>query len=87
MRLNKYISERGVGSRRQADQWIEAGRVTINGLPATLGTQVSDVDDVRIDGKPLGVRRTAVYVLLNKPVTQEKAAAGFGAILEMLGKL
>ena len=40
MRLNKYISERGVCSRREADKWIEAGRVTINGAPAALGTQV-----------------------------------------------
>ena len=87
MRLNKYISERGVGSRRQAVQWVEAGRVTINGLPATLGTQVSDVDDVRIDGKPLGVRRTAVYVLLNKPVgiecTTNRSVAG--NIIDFLG--
>jgi 23S rRNA pseudouridine2604 synthase len=87
VRLNKYISEHGVCSRRQADQWIEAGRVTINGLPAELGTQVSDVDDVRIDGKPLGVRRTAVYLLLNKPVgiecTTNRSVAG--NIIDFLG--
>jgi 23S rRNA pseudouridine2604 synthase len=80
VRLNKYISERGVCSRRQADQWIEAGRVTINGLQAALGTQVSDADDVRIDGKPVGGRRTAVYLLLNKPVgiecTTNRSVAG-----------
>lgn len=80
MRLNKYISERGICSRRQADQWIEAGRVTINGLRATLGTQVTDADDVRIDGKPLGARRTAVYLVLNKPVgvecTTNRSVAG-----------
>ena len=44
MRLNKFISETGVCSRRQADQWIEAGRVRVNGVIATLGTQVLDGD-------------------------------------------
>ena len=39
VRLNKYISETGVCSRREADKWIEAGRVTCNGIPAALGTQ------------------------------------------------
>jgi 23S rRNA pseudouridine2604 synthase len=71
MRINKYISERGVCSRRQADQWIEAGRVTVNGQVASLGTQVEEVDDVRVDGKPLGARRKAVYLVLNKPVGVE----------------
>jgi 16S rRNA U516 pseudouridylate synthase RsuA-like enzyme len=47
MRLNKYISETGVCSRREADKWIEAGRVTLNGLAAGLGTQVSDRDENR----------------------------------------
>jgi 23S rRNA pseudouridine2604 synthase len=68
MRLNKFISERGVCSRREADKWIEAGRVTVNGVPAALGTQVTDADDVRLDGQPIGSRRQAVYLMLNKPV-------------------
>ena len=80
MRLNKYISERGVCSRREADKWIEAGRVTINGSAATLGTQVTEEDDVRVDGRPLGTRRTAVYLVLNKPVgiecTTNRSVAG-----------
>jgi 23S rRNA pseudouridine2604 synthase len=53
MRLNKYLAETGACSRREADQWIEAGRVTVNGTRAVLGTQVSAGDDVRVDGKPL----------------------------------
>lgn len=71
MRINKYISERGICSRRQADQWIESGRVTVNGGVATLGTRIAEGDDVRVDGKPLGERRTAVYLVLNKPVGVE----------------
>jgi 23S rRNA pseudouridine2604 synthase len=68
MRLNKYISETGACSRREADKWIEAGRVTLNGQPASLGTQVADGDDVRVDGNSLGVKKKQVYIALNKPV-------------------
>ena len=68
MRLNKYISETGVCSRREADKWIEAGRVTLNGQPATLGTQVAVGDEVRVDGDSIGVKKKQVYIALNKPV-------------------
>ena len=68
MRLNKYISETGVCSRREADKWIEAGRVTLNGALATLGTQVAVGDEVRIDGDSIGVKKKQVYIALNKPV-------------------
>ncbi|MGO9933878.1 MAG: pseudouridine synthase [Steroidobacteraceae bacterium] len=68
MRLNKYISETGVCSRREADKWIEAGRVTCNGRKAELGTQVADGDAVRIDGELIGVKRRQIYIALNKPV-------------------
>ena len=68
MRLNKYISETGVCSRRQADQWIEQGRVSINGAPATLGTRVIDGDSVAVDGRALQAAAKSVYIALNKPV-------------------
>jgi len=68
VRLNKYISETGACSRREADKWIEAGRVSLNGEPATLGTQVADGDEVRIDGNLIGVKKQQVYIALNKPV-------------------
>src|ERR1700737_1244114 len=68
VRLNKYISETGVGSRREADKWIEAGRVTCNGELAVLGTRVSDGDEVRVDGKLVGVKKRQIYLALNKPV-------------------
>jgi 23S rRNA pseudouridine2604 synthase len=68
MRLNKYISETGACSRREADKWIEAGRVTLNGQPASLGTQVAEGDEVRIDGKTIGIKKKQVYIALNKPV-------------------
>ncbi|MBC7655841.1 MAG: 23S rRNA pseudouridine(2604) synthase RluF [Frankiaceae bacterium] len=68
MRLNKYISETGICSRRQADQWIEQGRVSINGVPATLGTQVQDGDLVAVDDRPVQTAAKSVYIALNKPV-------------------
>ena len=68
MRLNKFISESGACSRREADRWIEQGRVTCNGKPATLGTQVADGDEVRVDGALVGVKRKQIYIALNKPV-------------------
>lgn len=80
MRINKYISETGICSRREADQWIKDKRVTVNGILAQLGTTVEPGDDVRIDGKPLGRKRKPVYIALNKPVgitcTTEKRVKG-----------
>jgi 23S rRNA pseudouridine2604 synthase len=71
MRLNKYLAETGACSRREADQWIEAGRVTVNGTRAVLGTQVSAGDDVRVDGKPLRPKPRRIYLALNKPIGVE----------------
>ncbi|RNB78209.1 23S rRNA pseudouridine(2604) synthase RluF [Brevibacillus panacihumi] len=68
MRINKYISESGICSRRESDKWIEAKRVTINGVIAQLGSTVSEGDDVRVDGKPISTKKKAVYIALNKPV-------------------
>ncbi len=69
MRLNKYISGTGACSRREADAWIEAGRVRVNGAVATLGTQVNDGDEVKVDGRIVGARaQQHVYIALNKPV-------------------
>ena len=68
MRLNKYISETGVCSRREADRWIGEGRVTCNGAVAVVGTQVGDGDQVCIDGRPIGAKKQHIYIALNKPV-------------------
>lgn len=69
MRINKFISETGFCSRREADKLIESGKVTINGITAALGSQAEEGDDVRIDGKPLKAKLDRhVYIALNKPV-------------------
>ncbi|HEY5926234.1 MAG TPA: 23S rRNA pseudouridine(2604) synthase RluF [Kofleriaceae bacterium] len=83
MRLNKFLSESGACSRREADELIAEGRVTVNGKPAVVGTQVSETDDVRLDGDRVGQARKKVkpvYIALNKPVgitcTTERHVAG-----------
>ncbi len=80
MRLNKFISESGLCSRREADAWIEAGRVTVNGKPGALGTKVGEGDTVLVDGRELPQRRRDIYLALNKPAgitcTTERDVAG-----------
>jgi 23S rRNA pseudouridine2604 synthase len=71
MRINKFLGETGVCSRREADQWIAAGRVSVNGVTAVLGTQVNEGDEVRLDGKPLAAKPKRVYLALNKPIGVE----------------
>ncbi len=73
MRLNKFISETGICSRREADALIEAGRVSINGAVAVLGTQVESSDTVSIDGKPVGEwsELAAGYAAARAPVRVE----------------
>jgi 23S rRNA pseudouridine2604 synthase len=68
VRINKYLAETGACSRRVADQWIEAGRVSVNGTPAVLGTPVAEGDVVLLDGRPLQEKPKRVYLALNKPV-------------------
>ncbi|MFS0889774.1 23S rRNA pseudouridine(2604) synthase RluF [Peribacillus frigoritolerans] len=80
MRINKFISESGITSRRGADKWIAEGRVTINGTVAELGSQAESGDDVWVDGKPIKVEQQNVYIALNKPIgitsTTEKHIKG-----------
>nr|WP_239032149.1 23S rRNA pseudouridine(2604) synthase RluF [Pseudoalteromonas sp. MMG022] len=67
-RLNKYISETGFCSRREADKLIEAGRVKVNGNLPEMGLKVSDNDVILIDNKPLKAKPKRVYIAYNKPV-------------------
>ena len=87
MRLNKHISESGICSRREADAWIAAGRVTVNGVAGVLGTQVRPGDEVRIDGKPLPARKQGVYIALHKPsgITSTTERGVPGNIVDFVG--
>ena len=68
IRINKFISETGFCSRREADKLVEQGRVTLNAKIAVLGDKASESDDVRVDGKPLKSKKAGVYIAFNKPV-------------------
>lgn len=67
-RLQKILSANGVASRREAEEYIQAGRVTVNGLTAQLGCKADpDRDEILLDGSPLLRRERRVYIILNKP--------------------
>ncbi len=68
IRINKFISETGFCSRREADKLVEQGRVTVNGLKPEMGTKVNPGDTVEIDGKSLKTKEASVYLAFNKPV-------------------
>ncbi|AXJ00044.1 ribosomal large subunit pseudouridine synthase F [Cyclonatronum proteinivorum] len=68
VRLNKFISEAGICSRRQADRMIEQGKVRVNGRVAQIGEVVSSNDDIMVNGNLLERRAPHVYLAYNKPV-------------------
>ncbi len=83
-RLNKFISDTGLCSRREADKLIEQNRVTINGKLPELGTKVFPTDKVQVDGKVVGAvaedKSDRIYLVYNKPIgitcTTEKHVKG-----------
>lgn len=67
-RLQKILSARGVASRRKAEEMIQNGLITVNGVTAALGdTADPDTDEIRIDGRPLPKQEQYIYLILNKP--------------------
>lgn len=68
-RINKYLSEVGYCSRREADRLLAEGRITINGAVPEMGTKVSEADEIFVDGKSIKkTEEKPVYIVLNKPV-------------------
>ncbi len=67
IRINKYLSQAGLCSRREADRLIEAGRITVNGRTALPGEKVKPGDDVRLDGKSAAREERKVLLLFHKP--------------------
>lgn len=65
--LNKYISDTGFCSRREADEYIMQDRVTINYEVASIGNRVREGDTVEVDGEPLKKKKKTVYIAFNKP--------------------
>jgi 23S rRNA pseudouridine2604 synthase len=68
-RINKYLSEVGFCSRREADKLIDAGRVTINGQVPEMGTKIKPGDEIKVDGKLISEpKEDHVYIAFNKPI-------------------
>ncbi len=67
IRLNKYLSDIGVCSRRAADRLAQEGKITVNGKAAQPGMRVTPEDDIRVEGKPVRREERKVYLVLNKP--------------------
>lgn len=86
-RLNRYIANSGICSRREADVLIAQGLVVVNGKPVTeLGTKVMPGDQVRVDGKKISPEKP-VYILLNKPkgyITTMDDPQGRRTIMELI---
>ena len=87
-RLQKILSAAGVCSRRAAEGYLTAGRITVNGETAQLGQQADpETDDIRVDGVPLGREPEAVYLMLNKPrgyVTTVSDEQGRKTVMDLL---
>lgn len=67
MRINKYLSECGICSRREADRLVEQGLVLINGEKAVSGSQVEETDLVEVSGKAVSKKKEKIYIKLYKP--------------------
>ena len=65
--LNKYISQSGICSRREADRWIESGRVKINGAKSHKGNRVFPGDKVKVDGRLIKSKKSSTLIIFNKP--------------------
>lgn len=68
MRINKFLADHGIASRRGADEMILSGRVTVNGNTATLGVNIEENDEVTVDGRLIeNKEKTEEYYIMNKP--------------------
>jgi 23S rRNA pseudouridine2605 synthase len=87
-RLQKYLAEAGVASRRKSEELIQKGRVKVNGATVTeLGTKVTGGDVVMVDGKEIKPEENKVYIMLNKPagyVTTSKDQFGRKTVLDLI---
>jgi len=89
MRLNKFLADAGVASRRSSESIIREGRVTINGFVVTdFATDVDvDLDKVEVDGRPVHVHQKNVYIMLHKPmnyVTTVKDEKGRDSVVDLV---
>lgn len=86
-RLNKYLALQLGISRREADNYIATGRVTINGSKAALGARFGATDDIKVDNRPITGKIALHYIILNKPVgyvSSRRSQAGEPTIYDLL---
>ena len=67
-RINKFLSEAGFCSRREADRLVESGKVTVDGIPAEMGTRVQPGQRVCVNGKPVRMEEEEILLVVNKPI-------------------
>ena len=68
VRLNKFLSEKGICSRREADRLVDEGKITVNGVRAVMGQKVSSADEIVVDGKKVSTKKVKpVLIAVNKP--------------------
>ena len=87
VRLNKYLADCGVGSRRECDRLIEEGVVVVNGKKASLGMEVSEHDQITVNGKRVGDKQKNYYLMLHKPkgyVTTVKDDLGRKTVMDLI---
>ena len=87
MRLNKYLADCGVGSRRACDKLIEDGVVKVNGKVATVTTSVEDGDHVTVSNKRVSLQQKMHYIMLHKPkgvVTTVKDELGRKTVMDLI---
>jgi 23S rRNA pseudouridine2605 synthase len=83
-RLQKYLAQRGLGSRRAIEEWIRARRISVNGRIAELGQKVTEHDEIRLDGRPIKTRAAAaaqVFIFNRSPGDPLREADGERAAL------
>jgi len=89
-RLQKYLAQRGLASRRGVEEWIRAQRLTVNGRVAELGQKVTAADDIRLDGRPIKTRAAAaaqVFIFNRSPGDPlRESTAERAALIERLPK-
>lgn len=89
-RLQKFLARAGMGSRRQIEDWIREGRITINGRLARLGDQVSGAETIHIDGRPIRVhtghpkRRVLAYYKTEGEITSRADPQGRPSVFDRL---
>lgn len=92
-RLQKVLARAGLGSRREIEDWIRAGRITVNDRPAELGVSVTDHDRIRVDGRPVSLAaaapapRTLIYHKPAGELTTRRDEAGRPTVFDALPRL